>query len=92
MVSLTAALRGVKDRIGEILSRPLIELACIRHGYNWRAGPLDPPNTVQLFVRQIVEGNIAGTAVVRLAGGGFTDPAWCQARPAAASGGIARFE
>jgi len=80
MVSLTAALRGVKRCIGQVLSRTAIELACERHGHSFRSGPLDPPNTVQLFVRQVVEGNVAGTAVVRLAGGRFTDPAWCQAR------------
>jgi hypothetical protein len=80
MVSLRAALQGVKQRIVEVLSRPVIELACSRHGHTWRSGPLDPPNTVQLFVRQVVEGNVAGTEVVRLAGGRFSDPAWCQAR------------
>ena len=80
MVSLAAALHGVKDRLLDVLSGPLVTLACARNKYHWRSGPLDPPKTVRLFVRQVVEGNVAGTAVVRLAGGGFTESAWCQAR------------
>jgi hypothetical protein len=80
MVSLSAALHCVKEDVSGVLSRESIEQACERQGHDWRPGPLDPANTVQLFVRQIVEGNVAGSEVVRLAGGGFTEPAWCQAR------------
>src|ERR1700722_12175245 len=79
-ISLTAPLHGVKKHIVEILSRPVIEAACARHEHDWRSGPLDPPNTVQMFVRQVVEGNVSGTEVVRLAGERFTEAAWCQAR------------
>ena len=35
MVSLKAALEGVKQCIVEVLSRPVIELACRRHGHTW---------------------------------------------------------
>jgi len=80
MVSLQAALRRVKDDIPRILSRQSIEETCRRHGYVWRAGPLNPAATIQFFVRQIIEKNVSGTEVVRLAGGTFTDAAWCQAR------------
>jgi hypothetical protein len=80
MVSLTAALHRVKESIGNVLSRAAVKLACQRHDHAWRHGPLDPPNTVQLFVRQVVEGNVAGTEVVRLAGGKFNESAWCQAK------------
>jgi Transposase DDE domain len=80
MVSLEPALRCVKENLSGVLSRQTIEQACERQGYTWRAGPLDPAQTVRLFLRQVVEGNVAGTEVVRLAGGGFTEAAWCQAK------------
>jgi hypothetical protein len=81
MVSLEAALACVKQDLASVLSAESIEQACERHGYHWRdGGELGPVQTVHLFLRQIVEGNVAGGEVVRLAGGGFSDSAWCQAR------------
>lgn len=80
MVSLSAALRCVKESIFDVLSRPLVELACQRQKYEYNRGPLDAPRTVELFLRQVVEGNASGTEVVRMAGGTFTDSAWCQAK------------
>jgi hypothetical protein len=80
MVSLQAALHRVKDDIPQILCQRSIEEACLRHGHAWRAGPLTPAATIQFFVRQIIEKNVSGAEVVRLAGGRFTEAAWCQAR------------
>src|ERR1700684_40592 len=80
MVSLHAALNGVKAEVPAVLPRPSIEAACRRHGYRWRSGPLNPADTIQCLVRQVIEHNASGTHVVRMAGGGFTDAAWCQAK------------
>lgn len=82
MVSLSAALRQVKEDVsGVLLDRPSVEATCERNQHHWRqAGPLGPFRTVELFVRQIVEGNVPGSAVVRLGNGAFSEAAWCQAR------------
>jgi len=80
MVSLKKALECVKGCVAAVLARPAVEAACARHGHHWHNGPLDPPHTVELMVRQVAEGNVSGAEVVRLAGGHFTESAWCQAR------------
>ena len=48
--------------------------------YVWRSGPLDPPNTVALFVRQMIEGNVSCEQVRHLGDRPFTAAAYCQAR------------
>jgi hypothetical protein len=80
MVSLSAALKYVKGCVASVLSRPAVAAACAKVDHTWHSGPLDPPHTVELMVRQVVEGNVAGSAMVRIGGGQFTESAWCQAR------------
>jgi len=81
MVSLDAALEHVKHEVGGLLDAETIYASCATHEYEWKAGgPLDPAATVGLMLRQVAAGNVAGSAVVRMAGGAFTESAWCQAR------------
>ncbi len=80
MVTLHAALRHVRRDVDGLLDRKTICSLCETHAHVWRPGPLDPAATLGLMLRQVVEGNVAGTQVVRLAGGAFTESAWCQAR------------
>ena len=80
MASVIAALRRVKDDLPSILEAQNIERLCAELGYSWRAGPLNPVNTVALFVQQVIAGNIACTAVRHQAEQTFTGSAYCQAR------------
>lgn len=80
MVTLHAALQHVKQDVDGLLDRKTIHSLCEAHGHVWRPGPLEPAATLGLMLRQVAEGNVAGTAVVRMAGGAFTESAWCQAR------------
>src|SRR5215210_1623559 len=80
MVTLHAALRHVKRDVGGLLDPDAIHAACATHRPGWRPGPLDPAATLGLMLRQVAEGNVSGGQVVRMAGGTFTESAWCQAR------------
>lgn len=80
MVTLHAALRHVKQDVAGLLDRNTIHSLCDTHAHVWRPGPLDPAATLGLMLRQVAEGNVAGSQVVRMAGGTFTESAWCQAR------------
>jgi hypothetical protein len=80
MASVIAALRHVKGDLPRILEAQNIQRHCAELGYTWRAGPLDPVNTVALFVQQVIAGNIACTAVRHQARQAFTGSAYCQAR------------
>lgn len=51
-----------------------------QRGLVFRDRELTPGNTPRLFAQQVASGNIACSAVRHLAGGAFTDTAWCQAR------------
>lgn len=80
MVSISGAVRRIKQEVLEPLSRTAIEEVCRELNHVWRSGPLDPANTVALFVRQIVEGNISCEQVRHLGSEPFTAAAYCQAR------------
>src|SRR4051794_32973094 len=85
VVSILGALRRIK-RLGQDalapLSRAVIVEVCRELDHVWRAGPLDPPNTVALFVQQVAEGNVSCEQVRHLhrGDGEFTGSAYCQAR------------
>jgi hypothetical protein len=80
-VSLSAALVQVKREIGSILEPAMIHRSCKEHGHDWQEGTvLDPAATLHLMLRQVAEGNVTGKQAVRIAGGTFTEAAWCQAR------------
>jgi len=80
MVTFNAALRHVKQDVAGVLDQSTIVSLCQAHAHVWRPGPLEPAATLGLMLRQVAEGNVAGTAVVRMAGGAFSESAWCQAR------------
>src|SRR5215204_384950 len=80
MVTLHAALRHVKRDVDGLLDPRAIHALCEAHGYAWRPGALGPAATLGLMLRQVAEGNVAGGQVVRMAGGAFSESAWCQAR------------
>jgi len=80
MVSFDAALRHVKRDVDGLLDPRAIHALCEAHRHAWRPGPLGPAATLGLMLRQVAEGNVAGGQVVRMAGGTFSESAWCQAR------------
>jgi hypothetical protein len=80
MVTILPALRQVREDLGEILSRSAVERLCREVGYRWREGPLDPFNTLHLFILQVLHRNTAMTHLPHLSGESFTASAYCQAR------------
>lgn len=80
MANITAALARVKRDYQYLLSPAIIVQFCTTLGHRWRDRRLGPADTVQLFVLQILHGNIAINAIRRLASIPFTDSAYVQAR------------
>ena len=82
MASITSIVAAIKDDLGAVLNDTFIE-QCVRDsGYTWRDRQLDPVTTVQLFIQQILHGNIACREVRHLAEvrSDFSGSAYCQAR------------
>lgn len=80
MVSITRALRQIKDELATHLSPAFIESICRQFGHDWRDRVLDPVTTIHLFILQILHGNTACSHLPRLTGLAFTASAYCQAR------------
>src|SRR4051812_33231135 len=80
MVSILGALARIKGDVSEHLSRGAVEAVCRELGHCWRSGPLDPANTVALFVGQVAEGNVSCEQVRHLGHELFTAAAYCLAR------------
>lgn len=80
MVSITRALRQIKDDLATHLSPAFIETICRQLGHDWRDRVLDPVTTIHLFILQILHGNTACSHLPRLTGMAFTASAYCQAR------------
>ncbi len=80
MLSIAAALERIKGRVTDALPDELIEQLCRQLGHRWRNRDLGPVATTQLFVRQILQGNVPVGELRRLSGLSFTDSAYCQAR------------
>jgi hypothetical protein len=80
MLSIAEALERIKGRVTETVPDELIEELCREVGHRWRSRDLGPVVTTHLFVRQILEGNVAVGALRRQSGLSFTDSAYCQAR------------
>lgn len=81
MVALDHALLRLRQDGGSDLLRPdPINQLARQQGHVFRDTALTPGNTLRLFVQQVAHGNIACSAVHHLAGGDFSDSAWCQAR------------
>ena len=59
MASITSIVAAIKDDLDAVLSKTFIE-QCVRDsGHTWRNRQLDAVTTVQLFIQQILHGNIA---------------------------------
>lgn len=80
MVSITHALRRIKDDLAALLSAAFIESVCHENGHLWRNRLLDPVTTIHFFILQILNGNTACSHLPRLAGDEFSASAYCQAR------------
>lgn len=80
MAALDFALCALRDGSHDLLLPEQINQHARKIGHVFRDTPLDPGNTLTLFVRQIACGNVACSAVCHLAGTDFTDTAWCAAR------------
>lgn len=82
MASITSIVAAIKDDLGAVLGDAFIE-QCVRDsGHTWRDRQLDPVTTVQLFIQQILHGNVACREVRHLpeARSDFSGSAYCQAR------------
>jgi hypothetical protein len=80
MVRIAKALGRVKDDLRNLLSANTILEACRAVEQTFRDGMLTPVNTIYVFLLQVLHGNIAISALPRLAGLEFTESAYCQAR------------
>jgi hypothetical protein len=96
MVSIAHAVRRIKDeplQIDGVLDARLVERVFVEYGHHWRDRTLGPAQTIELFIRQILEGNESCGYVRQWAGGAFTAGAYCAARsrlPLAAVWGLCR--
>jgi len=80
MLSIAKALERIKGGITETIPEGLIEELCREAGHRWRDRDLGPVVTTHLFLRQVLEGNVAVGELRRQSGLSFTDSAYCQAR------------
>ena len=80
MASIRTRLIRVKGDRESLIDAEAVTRACRDAGHHWRRRRLDPLRTLQLFATQIAHGNTAIAHLVRLAGGGFSESAYCQAR------------
>jgi hypothetical protein len=78
--SLAEVLSGFKRNWTRILEAYEIERVCREAGLCWRDRILNPAQTIQLFVLQILHGNTALNHVRFFTPRGFTASAYCQAR------------
>lgn len=83
MASITGALTQIKRGIfqgQDILDADTVERVFREREYQWRDRTLGPAQTIELFIRQVIEGNESCAYVRQLAGGAFTAGAYCVAR------------
>jgi hypothetical protein len=80
MASIRVRIDRVKADPTRLVDRRVVERACIEAGHRWRDRVLDPATTLRVFAMQIANANTAISHTIRLAGGGFTESAYCQAR------------
>ena len=79
-LTILQIVRQFKADVGRALSADLIGKICHYLGHGWRRRLLDPVSTVHVFLLQILHGNIACSALSRLAGKTFSAAAYCSAR------------
>lgn len=91
MVTITHALRQVKDGLGTSMAGEAIRQVFVEAGHVWRNRLLDPVLTVRLFLLQILFGNVACTALRHWVDEAFTASAYCQARERLPLDGLKRL-
>jgi hypothetical protein len=77
---MLARLARVKDDPAALIDPAVVERSCVEAGHRWRERTLGPRATLEAMALQMLHGNTAMAHVVRLAGGGFCESAYCQAR------------
>jgi hypothetical protein len=77
---MTAACAIIKGRAADAVPAELIHRLSVEVGHRWRDRDLGPVLTTQLFLQQVLHGNIAVAELRRLSGVTFTEAAYCQAR------------
>jgi hypothetical protein len=83
MVSIAPIIRQIKKGtldVQGILDIHRVEQIFIQHGHQWRNRTLGPAQTVELFIRQVMEGNESCGYVRQCGNGAFTASAYCAAR------------
>ena len=81
MRSLSKIVEQFKQDWTQELSEVKLKAACIDAGYQkWINSVLNPVTTIQIFLLQILHGNIACAALPRITNLAFTDAAYCMAR------------
>ncbi len=80
MLTIPQALRRIKGNLAQHVPEALIRQHCDELGFPFRERTLTPVVTTYLFLRQVLEGNVAAARLRHLAGLDFTDAAYCQAR------------
>lgn len=80
MASISRIVNQVKALGASCIEPALVQRACRAAGYVWRQRMLGPVETLQLFMLQVLDGNIACRAVSLLAERMFTPQAYCDAR------------
>lgn len=78
--SVTQILQQFKQSWCQEVESPAILQACAEAKYKYRQRSLDPVTTIQLFLLQILHGNVACNQVPHLAGKAVTGSAYCAAR------------
>jgi len=78
--TIVDAVTAVKQHGLRLPMPEMITAVCRTLGQRWRRGPLDPFNTVIVFLIQILHGNTACAHACRLSGLNVTASAYCQAR------------
>ncbi|MBI3409438.1 MAG: hypothetical protein HY040_13940 [Planctomycetes bacterium] len=79
-LTIPEIVRQFKADVAKAISAETISKICGYLGYVWRERVLDPVSTVHVFLLQILCGNIACSAMPRLAGLPFSGAAYCRAR------------
>lgn len=80
MVSMSQALDRIKGDTTQFIDPPLIRAVSQEVGLNFRNRLLTPTITTHLFVRQVLEGNVAVPELRRIAKFPFADSSYCVAR------------
>ena len=80
MTSIASAVARFKDNPQFHLNHRTVWQACDDVGYTWRDRQLDPVTTIQLFIAQVLHGNVACRTLRHVAGLTCSAAAYCKAR------------